>query len=118
MKFIGAIVLGLLMLCLVGLAEASDIEDVVDVYNEIDDAKDALEIANEVREMVQKQLEDPTNAALLRENLEETLTKPLDIAFGGDIHDHEGVKRSVYVYLVIIISGSIFSTFILPFIKR
>ncbi len=118
MKFIGAIVLGLLMLCLVGLAEASDIEDIVDVYNKIDDAKDALEIANEGREMVQEQLEDPTNAALLRENLEETLTKPLDIAFGGDIHDNEGVKRSIYAYVVIIITVSIFSTFILPFIKR
>lgn len=91
------IVIGLLLSLFVGLASATEPTDVIDTVDTIDDTLTALEIVNEGKRDLQRLQDDPTNTTRLQDAVE----RPFDIMFGGDIHDAEGVKRSMYGYIII-----------------
>ena len=88
MKLNRILVVGLLLSLFVGLASATEDDDIIDTFNTISDTKDALDIANEGNDILQRQLDDPTNETLLAENLEELMKKPIE-TFTGDLDNFD-----------------------------
>jgi hypothetical protein len=78
MKSLIVIILCLFAALFVGLAGASDTYDVIESVEIINDAIDAIDITLEGAELVNKQLEDPTNTTLLTENLVEMTNNIVD----------------------------------------
>ena len=54
----------------IGIAAATEDEELDDTISILSDTKDALDIALEGNEMIQRQLEAPTNETIVAENLE------------------------------------------------
>ena len=99
------LIIVLFLFLFVGIGSATEPTDTI---NDIDDSITALEIATEGYKDLQKLQEDPTNIS----RLEDAVTRPFDILFGGDIHDAEGVKKSFYGIIILAVIG----TFLTPII--
>ena len=81
---------------IVGVAIATETNDVDETINDIDDSLTAIDIALDGNDMLQKQLDDPTNATLLSENVKDILTKPMEPLIGDiDNPNPETVKNNV-----------------------
>ena len=86
------LLIGVLLSLFIGIASATDSEsdtsELVDTVDTIDDAMDALDIAVEGNELLNKQLEDPTNATLVAENIEKITKKTLE-PITGDLDNFD-----------------------------
>lgn len=78
MKSFIVLIIGLFAASFVGLAGASESDDIIETVDTINDAIDAIDVALEGAELVNKQLEDPTNTTLLTENLVEMTNNIVD----------------------------------------
>ena len=67
----------------IGIASATEDEELDDSISTLSDTKDALDIALEGNGMIQRQLEDPANETLVAENLENLMVKTVEPITGG-----------------------------------
>ena len=109
------LLIGLLSICLGGIASASEDKDtpnIGDSISALDDSRTAIEIATEGNKDLKNLQDDPTNVTRLQEAVE----KPFDVMFGGDIHDTKGVERAAYGWVFLGIIGT-FASIIISFLK-
>ena len=110
------ILVGLFTISIAGIVTAeNDIDDTIKALDEINNAKDALEIANEGYKDLQKQLEDPTNETLATENLEKNLKRGLKPII-GDIDDPKDVENTMMRWVYLAFFLAIINSLILPLI--
>jgi len=115
MRLWGFVILfGLFTISIAGIASAdSDLDDAMKALDDINDAKDALEIATEGYKDLQKQLEDPTNESLAIDNLEKNLKRGLKPVL-GDIDDPKDVENTMMRWVYFAMALAIFKAIILP----
>ncbi|MCJ7697930.1 MAG: hypothetical protein MUO73_06340, partial [Thermoplasmata archaeon] len=117
MRLCGIVILfGLITISLAGIVTAdNNIEDTIKTLDEINDAKDALVVANEGYKDLQKQLSDPTNETLVTENIEKNLKRGLKPLI-GDIDDPKDVENTMMRYVYLAFFLAILNGIVIPLI--
>ena len=84
MKSLSLLILGLFAALFVGLAGASESDDLVETVDTVGDAIGAIDTVMDGAELLEEQLKDPTNTTLLTDNLVDMVTENIaDYAIGA-----------------------------------